>query len=126
MQADMFSKTNSAAATRAYKRADKHVWTSEAAQNKGNQKKFEKYQGKASKQMAKHFKRQQVAEAWTSMSEHTSQKISDINSGKLKAGRDFIVQSDVNVWPIILPVPGGVVAGASVRVDRTLIERPKD
>ena len=84
------AKAYTKAANRAYKKADKHVWTSEKAQSKGNQKKFEKYQGKAWKQLAKQHKALEDAKRHTERAKVAAKRISDINSGKLQAGRDFV------------------------------------
>lgn len=108
-------------ANTAYRKASKYVWKSEAAQVKGNRDKFEKYQGKAWKQLAKQHEYLQAAESFTKQSRVYDQKISDISSGKIKAGRDFIVQTDYNVGA--LPVPGGAIVGVSR--ERRLIERKR-
>lgn len=78
------------AASNNYKKADKHVWTSERAQNRGDMKKYEKYQGKAWKQLAKQYENLQKAERFTKEANASKKRMSDITSGKLKAGRDFV------------------------------------
>lgn len=112
---------NRGSANSAYKKADKYVWKSEAAQAKGNQQKFEKYQGKAWKQLAKQHEYLKAAEMFSKQSEMYSKKMSDISSGKIKAGRDFIVQTDYNFGA--LPVPGGIIVGANR--EQRLIERDR-
>ena len=106
-------------ANSAYRKADKYVFKSEAAQAKGNQQKFEKYQGKAWKQLAKQHEYLKAASTFMKQTKIYDKKINDISSGKIKAGRDFIVQTDYNFGA--LPVPGGVVIG--VNRERRLIER---
>lgn len=84
------AKAYTKAANKAYKKADKHVWTSEKAQAKGNQKKFEKYQGKAWKQLAKQHKALEDANQHAELAKVAAKRISNIGSGKLQAGRDFV------------------------------------
>jgi hypothetical protein len=43
----------------------------------------------------------------------------DIDSGKLKAGRDFIVQTDYNVWPIA----GFGLVGAAVQKETRIVSK---
>lgn len=81
---------NTKAANRAYKKADKLVWKSEARQNKGDQAGFDKYQSKAWKQVAKNITNTQAAKAATTQSKLASKRLSEINDGTLKAGRDYV------------------------------------
>ena len=83
---ELFNK----AASENYKKADKHVWTSEKAQSKGDIKKFEKYQGKAWKQLANQHENLQKAENFSKRAEIFNKKVNDIDSGKIKAGKDFV------------------------------------
>ena len=89
----IYAKGHTNVANRAYKKADKHVWTSEKAQAKGDQQKFEKYQSKAWKQLAKHHSALEAAKRSTESSKLAAKRIADIDSGKLQAGRDFVTNS---------------------------------
>ena len=40
------------------------------------------------------------AKAFTKMNNELNKKLSDLKTGKLKAGRDFIVQRDYDLWLI--------------------------
>lgn len=120
---DIVADRNRKAADSAYKKADKYVFKSEAAESVGDKSRYEKYQSKAWKQLAKQATHLQTAEAYTKASDVLKTRISDINSGKVKAGRDFIVQDDYNI--MILPIPTvGVIVGGSR--DRKVINRPND
>lgn len=94
----------------------KKPWKSEAAEAKGDKAGFEKYQSKAWKQVARQTTALQAAEAYTKASDVLNTKISDINSGKVKAGRDFIVQDDYDVF--ITPV------SVHVMQERQIIKKP--
>lgn len=58
------------------------------------------------------------AKKFEKMSSEFNKKISSIESGKIKAGKDFIVQRDYDVF-VLPPV------FASVRKTTTIIEKPK-
>lgn len=89
----LYAKGYRNSANRAYNRADKHVWTSERAHNNGNQNKYERYQSKAWKQLAKQHQSLESAKHYTEKAELANKRISDIKSGTLKAGRDFVTNS---------------------------------
>lgn len=78
------------AAERAYKRADRNVWKSERYQQKGNQKKFEKYQGKAWKQLARNHEYAEFAKKRLADADAYKKRMSDIENGTLQAGRDYV------------------------------------
>ena len=77
-------------ANRAYKKVDKLTWKSEARQNKGDQAGFDKYQSKAWKQVARTITSTKKADAATAQSKLASKRLSEINDGTLKAGRDYV------------------------------------
>lgn len=78
-----------------YKKADKLVWKSEEKQAKGDQKGFEKYQGKAWKHMGRSIAAGQIVQARLKQKQLLDKKISDIREGKTKAGKDFVAGLDV-------------------------------
>lgn len=84
--ATSFSK----AADKHYKKADKLVYKSEARQRIGDQKGFEKYQGKAWKHLANQYTYQQAAERDTKTSQAYKKKLNSIQDGTLKAGEDYV------------------------------------
>ena len=103
-----------------YDKMDKQVWKSEAAQANGNNAKFQKYQSKSWKTFAKGIEAMKGLKYLQNESEVLAKKIDDINSGTIKAGRDFIVQTDYNIGA--LPIPGvGVIGGVSR--ERRIINR---
>lgn len=118
---DAAADLNTAAANSAYKKADKLVWKSEARQAKGDQKGFEKYQSKAWKQMGKYIEASKRASFLKEQSKLMQSKINDIDSGKAKAGKDFIVHNQYRFSA--LPTPYGVFGGVSKT--STIIERNK-
>lgn len=63
--------------------------------------------------------------AYTDRIVDSNAKISSIQDGTLKAGRDFIVQRDYNFWAFPIPMPGGIGIAGSITKERTLIERNK-
>lgn len=77
-------------ANRAYKKADRLTWKSEARQNKGDQAGFDKYQSKAWKQVARTITSTKKADAATAQSKLASKRLSEINDGTLKAGKDYV------------------------------------
>lgn len=80
----------SKSADKAYKRADRNVWKSEHYQQKGNQKKFEKYQGKAWKQLARSHKYAEIAKQRLADAGVYKKRLADIDNGTLQAGRDYV------------------------------------
>ena len=119
---DVAADLNRGAANTAYKKSDKYVLKSEAKRAKGDEKGFEKYQSKAWKQYAKYIDAGAKADFLEKQSKTMLAKIDDIASGKLKAGRDFIVHNQYRVGA--LPIPGGLLVGVNKR--STLIERNVD
>ena len=87
--ADIYTKT----ANRAYRKADKLTWKSEAQQNKGDQAGFNKYQSKAWKQVAENITNTQAAKAATAQSKLASKRLSQISDGTLQAGRDYVTNA---------------------------------
>ena len=63
-----------------------------------------------------------AAKEYTKKSNAYKQRLSDLDSRKIKAGRDFIVQTDYNVWPFYLP---GVGLGVSVTREQKVVEKKK-
>lgn len=84
------------------KRSSYHSSQSVAASTKSEkeEKKASRYE-KGSDEYNKHIKRskelKKSAKMHATLSDLATKKLSDINSGKIKAGRDFIVQRDLNV-----------------------------
>ena len=103
-RSNVMSKSYNNASDRSYKKADKYVYKSEKYHDGNthfptNKKKFEKYQGKAWKELAKSYKYGAKVDKMDSYSKMLRRKISDISDGKVKAGRDFIVQTDWDFYP---------------------------
>lgn len=90
--ADIYTK----AANRAYKKADKLTWKSEARQNKGDQAGFNKYQSKAWKQVSKNITNTQSAKTATAQSKLASKRLNDISDGTLQAGRDYVTNARIS------------------------------
>lgn len=84
--ADVYTKD----ANRAYAKADKLVWKSEARQNKGDQVGFNKYQSKAWKQLARNATSKKTAEDAIRNSKLAEKRLNEISSGTLKAGQDYV------------------------------------
>lgn len=86
----------SKAAEKHYKKADKLVYKSEDRQRAGDQKGFEKYQGKAWKHLANQYTNQQAAERATKTSQVYKKKLDAIQDGTLKAGKDYVTNMTVS------------------------------
>lgn len=86
-------------ASRAYKKADKLTWKSEARQNKGDQAGFNKYQSKAWKQVGRSIVSNKKADAAAAQSKLANKRLSEISDGTLKAGRDYVTnkRSSINL-----------------------------
>lgn len=97
----------------AYKKADKLVWKSEALQNKGDQKGFEKYQSKAWKKIGDSTNYKLIAERYANASSFSKKKLNEITNDTIKAGRDYVTNK--SVVPII--VPGGIVISTAKSVN---------
>ena len=61
-----------------------------------------------------------LANVWNKQAKYAKRYMSDLDSGKKKAGRDFITQTDYYFNPIIIP---GVGAGVGFRSESKIIER---
>lgn len=112
-ESDKRSMLNDKLSKQAYKKADKLVWKSEALQNKGDQKGFEKYQSKAWKRLADSIKYKQMAERYTNESSFSKKKLNEITNDTIKAGRDYVTNKSVTVYPAL----GGVVFSTAKSVD---------
>jgi hypothetical protein len=99
-EAEQWAEIYSQEGTKAYKKADKLTWKSEAAQKKGDTEKFQKYQSKAWKQVATVMTSEKYASEYRTIAKTYRTKLQDIDSGKLKAGRDFVTQTDYYVGPL--------------------------
>lgn len=99
-------------AEKAYKRADKHVWKSEKAQRKGNISKYNKEQSKAWCQLAKNITEKSKADSYLRTTGLYKKKISDIENGQIKAGRDFITHTGYGA----IIVPNGVIVTSRTSV----------
>ena len=89
----IYAKGYQNSANRADKRANKHAIDSEKARAKGDIDGSQNYQNKAQKQVAKQQQLLEAARQHTEKAELASKRINDIESGKLKAGRDFVTNS---------------------------------
>lgn len=67
-------------------------------------------------QVFEHRKDIERAKDFINRAETSEKNLSDINSGKMKAGRDFIVQRDYNIYPIPVPI---------INTEKSLIIRRK-
>ena len=99
---------------RLYKKADKHVWTSERAQAKGDQQKFEKYQGKAWKNLYESAQYKKAAEKHLENSIAINKRITDISNETLKAGKDYVVNKNYSIG---VDIPLGTVLTRTQRID---------
>ena len=107
-------------------KADKQTVKSENELDKNNIIKAKKHLAKERKYIAEQAEQTKRAEAFLEESNKVSQKIDKIKNGELKAGRDFIVQNDYNFYPIIYPIPGGMVVAGTIGRDQTVIENKKN
>ena len=105
------------AATKNYKKADKHTWTSEKAQSMGDQQKFQKYQGKAWQQLAKQHVNLEAAKTFTNKANIANKHLSDISSGKLQAGRDFVTNHTVST-NLLLSAAGIINVRRTTTIDK--------
>lgn len=80
---------------------DKLIAKSIKAREKGDNVKAQKYDANASAILRKVQQNMSMAAQSIYAAEWNSKKIQDIDSGKIKAGRDFIVQRDYNAY--VLP-----------------------
>ena len=69
-----------------------------------NLKKSEKAKSEMDYQNAKLYASN--AKIWAKQANILDKKLNDVNSGRIKAGRDFIIQRDYNVYPLGLVVYG--------------------
>lgn len=99
-QAEQLSNLYETTKNNAYKKADQLTWKSEAAQAKGDTKTFQKYQSKAWKQVAKYIEADEISNEFKNTAKTYRSKIQDIDSGRMKAGRDFITQTDYYITPL--------------------------
>ena len=120
---DSLASRSEILAEKAGMKADKQTTKTEEALYKNNKPKAEKHLAKERKYIAEQAAQTKRAKAFLEVSDVINQKIDKIKSGELKAGRDFIVQNDYNVYPIVLPVPGGLLVGGGGYREQTLIEK---
>ena len=113
-EAKNYSKIMDNKSTRDYKMADKHVWTSEKAQARNDQEKFQKYQAKAWKKMGSSIQAGQKSVEYLKRSQALDKKLSDIASDKIKAGRDYVVNKSVDIG---VDIPLGSVLYVNRRID---------
>lgn len=99
---------------KAYRKADKLVYKSEQhQQNQQNQQKFQKYQSKAWKQLAKHHEYTSNAQKYISEALRDKKRLSDIDSNKAIAGKDYITNMSLSS---ILPLDAvGLVNWSTVK-----------
>lgn len=104
---------------KAHMKSEKYLYK---AQHTKSDKKGEKYSNKT------HAYRQKANEAYEksaylkTLADLAHNKISDIDSGKIKAGKDFIVQRDVNAWAVPIPTPEILFIAGAFGIDRKIIE----
>ena len=95
-KADMSQRTSK----KLYKKADKLVWKSESYQNKGNNEKFQKYQGLAWNRLLNSHIAEQNAKKFLEQSKYFEKKLSQIKDGTLQAGRDFVTNVTSTINPL--------------------------
>jgi len=86
------------------------------AEKATSEEKSAKYREKAKKNF-------RIANEFNKRAKYSNQFLKDVDSGKKKAGRDFITQTDYDFMPLGFIVPGGVYAGGGLRVSTSIIER---
>lgn len=84
---------------------------------------------KAAEQLAKHFEsKAKSGEAYLqsqkfySLAINSRNQIEGIKSGAIKAGKDFIVQRDLNVWALPVPTPSMMLVAAGGNLERRIIK----
>lgn len=120
---DALASRSEILAKKAGTKADKQTAKTEEALYKNNRTKAEKHLAKERKYIAEQAEQMKKAKAFLEVSDAMDQKIDKIKSGEIKAGRDFIVQNDYNFYPMIFPIPGGLVVGGAIGRDQTIIEK---
>ncbi len=79
---------------KAYRKADELVYKSERYQH--DRQKFLKYQSKAWKQLAKYHEYTSNAQKYISEAAYDKKRLSDIDSNKVTAGRDYITNISIS------------------------------
>lgn len=92
---DSIKKSVEEYTNRKFRNAEKYKQKAIKAEFAGNSDKAVKYYGKASKSRSKAFKSKSDLERLVSQSKLLDKKISDIDTGKAKAGRDFITYKEL-------------------------------
>lgn len=105
------------------KQADSLSNAAAKASTKGKTAKSEKLALRSTIAKEIHADYKHTANVYLARSGALKQKASDISAGKLQAGRDFIVQRDLNFSIKKLSVAGVPVRLPIVKEDRTLVER---
>lgn len=100
------------------KRMNKYSKRANIADKKENAAKANKYKKKRDAYEAR------LKES-TAVEKMKRQKIADIDAGMIKAGRDFIVQTDYNAIPFYI-YNGGHYSGVIVSREHRIIERSKE
>lgn len=78
--------------------------------------KISKYREKAKRNF-------RIANEFNRRAKYSNRVLKDIESGKKKAGRDFITQTDYDFMPLGFLLHGGVYVGGGLSVTTSLIER---
>lgn len=112
--AKTYSKIFENKANKDYAKADKHVWTSERAQAKGDQAKFEKYQGKAWNKLLSSSIAERQAKAYLERSKKLDKTFREIEHDELKAGRDYVVNKSYHIG---VDIPLGTVLERKRQID---------
>ena len=92
---------------------------------------YNKYASKGSKEYAQKTQSAKIksevqidkSNEYRKIANEYSKKVSDIETGKIKAGKDFIVQRDFELWVAPLPTKNGVRAVPIAYTKKTVIEK---
>ena len=88
----------------------------EKSRNSYDENKIKKYEAKVDKYSLE-------AKNYINRSNIATKKFKDVSSGEKLAGRDFIVQRDYNLYPLVIPVGGITLVGAYLGTKKQVIER---
>lgn len=102
-------------------RSSKYAIKSEKAATEGKSEKAERYAEKSRDAFSKRLDYRKTANKYLSESANLEAKVSDISNAKLKAGRDFVVQRDLNMKILRIPIAG--IPVPIVTEERSIVER---
>lgn len=117
---------------RSYKKSSKYSDTSNMFLNRskyersiGNVKKADKFKNKSDKYAAKSKKYSDEGFKFAKESNINLKYVMDIDDGKMKAGRDFITQTDYTFYPLAIPTPVGILLTATHKKEGKIIPTKK-